>query len=333
MKSVFQSVNPLSEVLLLAGVIWLAAAFCHVEATENVDYSSVQDHLEALRKVEAETFDRLSEDHFSSVDREDRIESEYGSLFGGYDLGKLAGSDNVAALDDFFEATMIMAVFKPTDEYVGTLEDTYAALQNRGAVEPEHTRQLFNAYVAAREFGKAEKFAVDSQSLSNDVPEIRRLDSKRGLGDQATGGRYRIYLYRDGANTLVERQLSNRELRQSIIVIAHPLCGFTRSAIEGLYGEFVRPDDSDAVEFLWLIPPPGGLQMGPVAALQKEYPGLEFGLIGSLDGWEEIEELGTPTFYSIDPGNATDVVVGWTGDESKERVRELVLRQSNRSAH
>lgn len=313
-------------------IFFLAFIYCPVAFTGEVDYSSISDHLNVVRQVEAETLERLSDDNFSSADRAARIKAEYRKLFDRFNTNRLLESGSVTTIGQFFEATALVAFYNPSTEFIGKTEKIYETLKRRGASNLGHARHLFKIYVGARAFRQAERLASGSGFPLGDVPKIESQNQSHRDGIASTSNDYRVYLYANSADVLVEQQLSDQDLRESIIVIAHPLCSFTRQAIEDLYGEIIGPDNSDGAEFLWLIPPQGGLPSRAVAALKEKYPGINFGLIGSLDGWKEVDELQTPTFYSINPGGKTDVIIGWKGDETEVRLRDLVASVDKRSA-
>jgi hypothetical protein len=207
-----------------------------------------------------------------------------------------------------FDAADIAFGYGEGSDTLADMTKTATMLEQRGAASARIWREMYIAHVrsgnaeVANHFRRKSGGHAESQTLF-EMPPIDR-STKMVV---RTGG--------DGRTLLSPANLASG---RQIVVIAHPLCGFSQRAVQFLETNsgFSRLFEDDV---LWTVHPSSVAEMDVIRAWNDQHPRAQIAPATNTAQWPEIE-IGwpTPSIYFFENGELRDKIVGFNENFAPE---------------
>lgn len=236
--------------------------------------------------------DTLKQDARSRLIQEKYNES-FGSLFSHSDLNSLSKGD----LHMLFEAASL-ASFENPDGF--SYRDALSALHALGSDASD--REVRAAQGMLFQSRKSQELNAFSAKYAD-----RGLAAAPQFRSRAIAGRHDV-LVPSGGRLEIENVDVERGSR--VVVVAHPLCHFTRDAMKAIDADpFVKKAmHSHAV---WIAPPDRNMDFTAFSEWHDTHPDAPIFIAYGYSSWPEMGEWGTPTFYFFKDGQLAGTIVGW----------------------
>lgn len=296
---------------MIKGLRWgFACALILIFAPIGVE--AAERDLERGFQALSETLEKTID--IADVERGERVERKYRQLFSSYDNSALPALEN-ADLDSLFRATRLVARFTNNRAYVRDLEAIVGELRSRGLAEDEHLESLYGIYLIFRMFEEARELSASSSRVG--------LDPVPQLIDRGSAGGAPTELIVDQRDFRLLRRPVDLESGAVIVVVAHPLCGFSRNAMLTVAADPVLAPIFDTHAH-WIAPVDRTLDFELIRRWNVEHPGVDVTLAYAHDEWPEFDSWATPAFYFLRDGKVEDKVEGWPdGGRRQELLRAL----------
>lgn len=260
--------------------------------------------------------------HAKEVDRPRLVSRAYDQS-----LGAVAANVHALGPDDIrllLRASHDAYFFTLQERYVRTEQRCLEELRSRGMDTHADAQLLYGSYIKARRFKQADALADGASGLGR-IP----LDAESG---PRTTGRP-LYEVRNGLLHAAGLKLGQGP---SIVVVAHPLCHFCRSAIAAIEADQqLRPIFHDHSH--WIVPPGEDLDVPAVSQWNQQYPAERLALVVSKKDWPEASSWATPTFYFFLHGKLEQTVVGWDALSKAKLLRSArqvgLLARADQAGH
>ncbi|NZA26477.1 hypothetical protein H0E84_08765 [Luteimonas sp. SJ-92] len=263
----------------------------------------------ALQRIETATIGLPERERASAI--EDGYRIRFGSV--------ASTRANARATDDrtlpfVFEATYLALFYARDPDLYRRLRLIGDEMENRQLANDEHRASIYKSMIGLRRFDDARSYLERHPTLNVDPPPTIETLQGGGIGP--------VVYSAQTAHRMKEVPVDlDRETR--LIATAHPLCGFSRSAMEAAAADasisWVLP------QVLWLAPPDQTLDLEQVVAWNREHPTTQVVISRAKSDWPMIDRWATPTFYLIDNGEVVDSFSGWPrGEDNLSRLRELI---------
>lgn len=207
-----------------------------------------------------------------------------------------------------FDAADIAFGYGEGSDMLADMTKTADILEQRGATSARIWRRMYIAHVRS---GNAEvanlvrrKFGEHAESQT--LVELPPIDRSTKTVVRTDG---------DGRTLVSPVNLASG---RRVVVIAHPLCGFSQRAVQFLEtnSEFSRLLKNDV---LWTVHPSSVAQMNMIRAWNDQHPGAQIAPATNTAQWPEIE-IGwpTPSIYFFENGELRDKIVGFNENFAPE---------------
>jgi hypothetical protein len=219
-------------------------------------------------------------------------------------------------LDGVFESLATVSFYTKSPDAVSDQEKVFLKIAARGTPPTWQLRQMRASYVLAREFDKARGLEKSLPAGSFDsLPEI--VGAPRGTGP-------RIYRIEHGGNIFRVDRAALEGAR--IVIVAHPLCGFSRKAMAAIEADH-RLMAAMADRTILVAAPKGALEVSEFLRWNRSHPSFPMHPIHAVSDWPGVDDWGsTPIFYFMRDGKLVDKLYGWQTAESKEGLRAGLMR-------
>ncbi|HWT16489.1 MAG TPA: hypothetical protein VN581_11945 [Patescibacteria group bacterium] len=200
-----------------------------------------------------------------------------------------------------FDAASIAFGFGEGSDTLADMAMAAEILEQRGAASARIWRRMYIAHMrsgnavaanlARRKYGEH----AESQTLV-ELPPINESTKT---------------VVRTGGNGQVILSPVNLESGRQIVVIAHPLCGFSQRAVQFLeaHTEFSRLFESDV---LWTVHPSSVAEFDVIREWNDLHPKARIAPATNTRQWPEIETgWPTPSIYFFENGQLRDKIVGF----------------------
>lgn len=242
------------------------------------------------------------------------ITDEYESLFSGLMTKAALERSTTADLHFLFKAAYLPAFYIGSPRYVDDVSNVLNALERRNAATSEERERLYRAFLLIRDFASARELLQRHSNLPVDpIPAI-----SSGFNDP------KVNAFDFDADADVLRPLRFDVSRGAhLIVIAHPLCGFSRNAVASI------EEDSAFAEVLaartvWLAPVDGSLYLAEFRDWNRAHPNVHIVQARRKSDWPMIKDWGTPQFYALRDGEVVAHVVGWPKEGRRQELLDLL---------
>lgn len=216
------------------------------------------------------------------------------------------GSHSVAMLSNsellsLFDAADISFGYGEASDTLADMTRLAKILEQRGAASERIRRRIYIAHVRSGDADAAnlvrQKFGEHAESQT--LVELPPIDRSTKTVVRMDG---------DGRALVSPVNLASG---RRVVVIAHPLCGFSQRAVQFLEinPEFSRLFENDV---LWTVHPSAVAQMKVIHAWNDQHPGAEISPATNTRHWPEIETgWPTPSIYFFENGELQEKIVGF----------------------
>lgn len=271
--------------------------------------------LESFR-ADMDSIISASSDEHDWRNRSAALHEVYRRWFPDVSLNRLTASANRSELTQFFYTTfdyLLHAGRKPKEKI---LERVFRHLVERGWADGNVIEYMHRYFLTFRLFDEARAFRRDypDQGLPAPPPIVPLASAPSD--DPRTVLRF---INRDFA---LERQAIDLRSSPKVLVIGHPSCHFSKSAVSAIAAD---PQLSKAMSTaaIWLTGPFSSLTDGVIAQWNRQHPAYSYRYVEFKSDWSEVNYWGTPSFYFIKDGQLVKKVVGWPNDSVPERKEAL----------
>lgn len=284
MKSTRQCVLILFAIALvgscstLAGAIGLEARFDAFHRTVQQAASQPQIAQESLVRAE--------------------FERQFGDAYTDDALANMANDDLVLLL----RAAESMSFYSYSASDFALIERALAALERRGAATDADRAIRFRALVGLRRFDDAGRYRAIHGTM--DVEVIPETSEAKVSPAGPT-----VHEASSTSATLTKQTLAVAD-GVRLIVVSHPLCAFSREAMETLSND-AELRDIIRTRAIWLAPVQRRLYFDTLQSWNREHPSTPVVLADRREDWPFIRIWSTPTFYVLKDGQLVGFFEGW----------------------
>lgn len=237
------------------------------------------------------------------------IRDGYDRLFGTASASLDAVSDSDLHLR--FRAATLAVDWTKDPKYFDAMDRQLAELQARALASKFDYRVMHGALVLARDFERADALAQShpAMELATTPPIAEKVPAGHtGPTEWAVSpDQYQLV-----------HQAVDLDVPATVVVVAHPDCGFSRSAMAA-----IEPDPVLGPLFAeharWLAPQSHRLDVERMQQWNREHPSVEMTLAVDAREWPAIDEWATPNFYFFKDGELKAKVTGWPLDGAGSR--------------
>lgn len=216
-------------------------------------------------------------------------------------------------LHDWFKAAAVAGFYAPADDHLADMRRVVAELERRKEASGDEMHTYYAALFQSRKFD-----AMAAYHLAH--PTLEPPIAYRG---EAIADPRHAVLEVPASRGFVVGKTVDLAKGVRILVIAHPLCHFTRGAIADIES---RPalERIFAAHSVWVSPADRDIDMSPFQAWNEAHARTPIALAYAAAGWPEVRIWQTPTFFFLRDGKVVGEVVGWPKEGNVESLeREL----------
>jgi hypothetical protein len=221
---------------------------------------------------------------------------------------------SVQDLSQLFEAQSTRFSYSNDRVHLQALAASFTALVNQNKVERKHVRTMHKQYIKGRRFESADQLKKQFQEF--DLEELPRTELNTDIPEGAKA----LWMTSDD-----ERRLSRVAMVYSpdweIIIISHPLCHFSRNALEHI------KQDKELIEAIknktrLIAPQDASLNFDVLQKWNTSNPLLRIHLVDQLSAYEAFDDWDTPTFYFMRAGKLMHKFSGWPKEGNRAQLDE-----------
>jgi hypothetical protein len=267
--------------------------------------------VEAFQAVQREVFRR------PSIEQEPIVRAAFRRhLANAYEADELARASE-AELALLLHAADAMGFYSQAPQELELVRRVLQRMEQRGTATNEERAILFRGLVELRRFGDASQFRALHPSLEVDsIPRI--ID-----GMDSTNGPVVYEVAADEFALIKQRRSLGKGIH--LIVIAHPLCSYSRDAMQTLAADptFATILQSHTT---WVAPISRWLYFNELQAWNRENPAVQVVLAERREDWPFMRNWSTPVFYVMKDGVWIGSLEGWPDAESRRPQLLALLR-------
>lgn len=193
----------------------------------------------------------------------------------------------------------------------------FHAAEALGVANKEDREAMFKALIGLRRFEDAREYLAKYPDLAveSPVPAVLEADA-RASGPMA-------YAIADKGTTLAPMPYDLGSGTR-LVVITHPLCAFSRRAMEALAGD----DGLSSLlgPIIWLTPVDQTLNLSTLSEWNEAHPQMPMVIAKSRADWPFVDQWATPVFYVLKDGALTGKLVGWPAEGNRQALMALLAR-------
>ena len=250
--------------------------------------------------------------HETDIAHARRVAVEFDRIFAPVPVARLPNM-RAEELEARFEATYVATSYEHSSRHLPALlamhDELFARGKGRGALSAD----VFRMLLLTRELSQAERFHRERFA-----PDMGPMPT---LHDGVTRRNGRPTVWRVAASSLEAHRETLPRVERRIVVVSHPLCGFTRNAVRP-----IAADRQLSTVFrehaVWLTPADGLSSLGAIQAWNRDHPEQEMRIAHRRDEWRAIDSWATPTFYFFEGDELRSKIVGWPAASQLDALRE-----------
>jgi hypothetical protein len=285
------------------------AALCPVVAgrSEASDVPGIESRYNALFELAQTVADR------PQIEQEPTIRAEFQrSLAHAYndaDLRRVSDAD----LRRLMLAGEVLGFFAYAQSDLPYVERPLQVLERRGVANDDDRARYFRVLVGLRRFEQARAYRAAHPAM--DVEQMPAVVDASGNGTGPVA-------YAISAERLTKVR-APIDVGVHLIVVAHPLCAYSRKAMEAL-GSDARLSPFLRGRATWLAPVNRRIGMDVLATWNDVHTATPLVLTDRREDWPFIRIWSTPTFYVLRDGKLVGAFEGWPGDGRRPQLVALL---------
>jgi hypothetical protein len=258
----------------------------------------------------------------SEIEQEPVVRREYLRLFAGaFEDGALAQATN-AELRALLRAADTMGFFSIAEGDARDVDVVLRELMRRGVATDDDHATYFRTLVARREFAAAARHRAAHPGMDTEsIPQV--TDGSQGDGPI-------VYEPSVDSFAVTKRRVAIGS-GVHLVVVSHPLCAFSRSAMQDIAADPVLSGWLGG-RATWLAPPYRRLYVDALQAWKREHPETPVVLAHRREDWPFIRIWSTPTFYVLKDGRLFGAFQGWPKDGGRTRQLRVLLEAAGKQA-
>lgn len=215
------------------------------------------------------------------------------------DLGRVKDDD----LETLYRAARLAAFYTHDQRHVRDMASFLNALQERGLASKTDYGKMYEVFIGSRMLTEARALARQHPMSELEVlPELHEaVDIVPGQPTE--------WIVNPNHRELLRRN-ADLHLPVQVVVVAHPLCHFSRAAVHDIEADPVLGEIFQKYA-KWLAPQGSRIDFDVVQQWNRQHPGEEVTLAFQRDEWPMIDSWATPTFYFLKDGAMVAKVEGW----------------------
>ena len=298
-------------VMLLYVSAWLVFQSASAQSV-----NGAESQYNSLHATERATFKLREQDQIKAITQ------RYEEVFPRFTPAGLRKAE-AQSLHWLFKSAYLAAFYSRGERYLNDLRLTLFEMERREAATAEHHTLFYGALVGYRELDEARAFLSRHPTLDVEpTPAIDRVAALKGGQVPVYGvDRYQHKLHEQGLDISSGTHL---------VVVAHPLCSFSRSAMQAveMHRDIVATLDGNVV---WLAPVDLQLHFAQLQEWNRAHPEVIVVLARRRQDWPMIKSWSTPQFYLIRDGDVIDHFSGWPRDGSgRARLVQMLTSSGGR---
>jgi hypothetical protein len=216
-------------------------------------------------------------------------------------------------VEDFFEASMLLAGYSNAPNHVRQMRHAYNELERRGSSSRGQGKRMRDQYVAARMIEDAIAFAFERPDL-----DLKRIP--RFVEPASPQSRPRLWQLAANGSSL-ESHTFQMDRDAAVVVVASPWCSFSNAA------SIAIANDSElsmlmAQHSTWVLAQMSVPDFEDIRKWNETFPGRPLQMVDRNADWPDINLWETPVFYFYRDGGIVSTVTGWPDATQLERLRE-----------
>jgi hypothetical protein len=278
-------------------LVWIAIALVmYLSAAGSVEpNTSIIDKFQEFHASEEATL-RLPEKSRAPI-----VSENYDRIFSLLQNRSYLKTQSTEDIDLLFRAAYITLFYTFEERYMKDLRLDLEELEGRGHAGERHHADVYESLIRLREFSAADSLAKSRRFAHDDLPA---LDLSGSIDRHPT----ELVLSADGG--VLQRRVIVLASGPQIVVIGHPLCGFSQSATKFIENDrWLRSIFTD--HSIWIMPQDGVLNTEIVTEWNKKHPASHMTYIFRQRDWPVIDAWATPNFYFFMNGRLAGRLTGW----------------------
>ncbi|MCH9692084.1 MAG: hypothetical protein K0U59_08510 [Gammaproteobacteria bacterium] len=228
------------------------------------------------------------------------------------ELGKL----DTEALEDLFQSIKLINFYNNKIKYTEDMQKLLQYLTQNDSTKKHHYIALQEAYIATRQF-EAAKNMLEEQKIDY-LQTIPKINTAKNLSSSEPT------IWEIKGESLSQRAFNIPQKGPFILVVSHPLCGFSNSVSK--YINRHKPlNNIFSTYSIWLSPPEGSLNLEHFQRWSQTYPKFSMGLMDKTPPQAGLGFSQTPIFYFFLDGKITSSLTGWPHDGAHAASLKIAL--------
>ncbi|MFL8004324.1 hypothetical protein [Xanthomonas vasicola] len=216
------------------------------------------------------------------------------------------GSHDLPETRARFDAAVTTAFYSKDQAISLEAASLYDFLDERHVATERDLHDVVGVLVKSRQF----KIAKDFSKLHGIEPATPPVLDGRGAATNAPA------IIRHVGNSLIIESVDQGMLDFGIVIVASPLCHFTRTASDAIVRDTGL--SGDLKDGLWLVPPESGLHLEEIDEWNSTHAKQKMAMVYDWLAWSRITDWSTPGFYFFRDKKIVAEIHGWPIDGSKK---------------
>lgn len=210
-----------------------------------------------------------------------------------------------------FDSLYMVDFYVADQVLLARLRKLLSNLETLGEAQDTQRLSFFKALIGHRRFDEARAFRNRHPELElEDVPAllVNDVDTADAYGlDTSAGERLApLTIELDGVR---------------LVAVVHPLCGFSKRALEAIAGADLGLAPEQVV---YLAPVDQMLHLAHLAEWNAAHPSVPIVLASTRERWSFIDEWATPNFYVLADGKVVAKLAGWPDEAQLGVLMDLL---------
>jgi len=291
-------------VIAAAVVAWSVMA--HAGQTQ-IDVEGLYSRLHAL---ERETFQLTEKVQAERV--EEQFTRDFTSLVARSALSDSSNED----LNFVYQAAYLAGFYSGKRAHLDIMRDVISELERRKVANDAQRALLYRTFIGMRLFKEASDYSSVHPSMEVERPPILPSNHDEQLQSPI------VYEVGVDGRSLLPRHVE-LEKGVQLVVVAHPLCAFSRRAMEQLAID-VEISPIIARHATWIAPVDQRLHLDVVSAWNHGHPLTPIVIARYRNDWPLFDNWATPQFYLLKDGELLGHLSGWPKEGNRAALMDLL---------